>query len=342
MRILILKLGAIGDVVMASSLITAIDTKYPGAEITWICGKSVKEILSGFCRINTLITIDEILFYKGNILEKLKIIVGVWNNLFLKKFDIVLNCYRDKRYKLFLFSVISKKYIDFSGETTNNTYIPGRYHADEYSRMILTHNDWQITPSSLPKYYLSDISNIASYINKKDTPIIILAPGGAKNILRQDDLRRWKIEKYVELAKELIDNNYSVILTGSENDDWASDFFSKLEVTDLIGKTSLSDLIYLLNKASVVVTHDTGILHLAKLSNIKIIALFGPVNPKERIGVRENVDLIWGGINLPCSPCYDGKNFADCKNNICMNNISVSEVISKIIYIFKKNNQSNI
>jgi heptosyltransferase-2 len=167
---------------------------------------------------------------------------------------------------------------------------------------------------------------------------IILAPGGAVNILRQDDLRRWQIEKYVELTKELINKNFSVVLTGSENDSWASENFSNLKITDLIGETSLLDLIYLFNKSSVIVSHDTGILHLAKLSSIKIIALFGPVNPKERIGVKENVEVIWGGINLPCSPCYDGKNFADCNNNICMKNISVNDVLNKITDIIEKNN----
>jgi len=341
MRILILKLGAIGDIVMASSLITAIDSKYPGAEITWICGKSVKEILSGYNRINTLISIDEMLFYKGNFLNKLKIIINVWENLFCKRFDIVLNCYRDKRYKLLLFPSMAKKYLDFSGKTSHNTFIPGRYHSDEYSRMVIAQNDWQIIPSSLPKYSILENSNIASQIKNTEKPIIILAPGGAANILRQDSLRRWEIEKYVELAKELIYYNYSVVLTGSENDRWVSEKFINLEVTDLVGKTSLVDLLYLFNKSRVIVTHDTGILHLAKLSSIRIIAMFGPVNPKERVGVKENVDVIWGGINLPCSPCYDGNNFAECNNNICMKNISANEVLDKIRSVFDKNNQLN-
>jgi heptosyltransferase-2 len=337
-KILILKLGAIGDVVMASSLITAIDEKYPRAEITWICGKNVEQILAGFNRINTLIAIDEILFYKGNLLNKFKIIVIVWNKLFGKRFDIVLNCYRDKKYKLLLLPAMSKKYLDFSGKTAHNTFIPGRYHSDEYSRMILTHNDWKIVPSSLPIISISGNSGVDSQIKNQGMLRIILAPGGAVNILRQDDLRRWQIEKYVELTKELINKNFSVVLTGSENDSWASENFSNLKITDLIGKTSLLDLIYLFNKSSVIVSHDTGILHLAKLSSIKIIALFGPVNPKERIGVKENVEVIWGGINLPCSPCYDGKNFADCNNNICMKNISVNDVLNKITDIIEKNN----
>jgi heptosyltransferase-2 len=78
------------------------------------------------------------------------------------------------------------------------------------------------------------------------------------------------------------------------------------------------------------VTHDTGTLHLAKLSGIKIIALFGPVNPKERIGINENIEIIWGGTELPCSPCYNGKEFAKCANNVCMKNISVQSVLDKI------------
>lgn len=329
-KILILKLGAIGDVVMASSLITAIDEKYPNAEITWICGRTVEPILSGIKRINTIITVDEDKFYCGSLLDKIKTIFGVWKYIAGKHFQIVLNCYRDKRYKIFLLPVRSTIYKDIGNRNRENSFLSGRYHSDEYSRMITGNDNWQLKSSKFPKISLPHNQRIKDLLEGTTSPKIILAPGGTKNILRQDDLRRWPIENYVLLAKELDDRKITVILVGAETDKWVLTEIAGINFVNLIGKTGLLGLIQLFNNSDILVTHDTGVFHLAKLSKIKIIALFGPVNPKERIGNNENVEVLWGGSKLPCSPCYNEKIFADCSNNICMKNISVADVTDKI------------
>lgn len=338
-KILILKLGAIGDVVMALSLVTAIEEKYPGAEITWICGKIVEPVLSTLKQINTIITVDEKKFYQGGLSGKISSLLTIWRSLKRKRFDIVINCYRNKMYKLFLLPVRSDLYFDFSGKNRANSFIPGRYHADEYARIILGNDDWRLKNTKFPKINLEGNSAINQLINDIPSPKIILAPGGTKNILRSDDLRRWHIENYKELARKLLEQNLSVILVGADSDEWVTKEFAGLNVVNLIGKTDLLDMIRLFANAEVLVTHDTGTLHLAKLSDINIVALFGPVNPKERIGANENVDFFWGGEKLPCSPCYDGTNFADCNNNICMKNISVEEVFEKIVNKLKINKE---
>lgn len=334
---MILKLGAIGDVVMASSLITAIDEKYPGAEIIWICGRIVEPLLSSFGRINKIYSIDEKKLYHGSFWEKLTTVFSIWKFLAGKHFQIVLNCYRDKRYKILLLPVSAGAYKDFRHNSNENFLLPGRYHGDEYSRMISGINDWQLTNSKFPEIYLPEIYHLKELIVNTTLPKIIIAPGGSKNILRHDDLRRWALENYVNLVRELNSRNFSVILAGAETDSWVLPQFDGTSFINLIGKTSLLELIGVFNNVDLLVTHDTGILHLAKLSRIKIVALFGPVNPKERIGINENVDVLWGGAKLPCSPCYNGKTFAECSNNICMQNISVESVIEKINNILKQN-----
>jgi len=328
MKILILKIGAIGDVVMASSMITAIDEKYPGAEITWICGRIVEPILSSFGRINKIISIDEEKFYRGTFLEKFGVVLSVWKLLAGKKYKIVLNCYQDKRYKLFLLPVRYELYKDLG--KASNFLAEGKYHADEYARMITNENEKQSINYKFPKAGFQTNDRLKKIIENIASPKIVLAPGGTKNILRQDDVRRWPIKNYVRLAKELIDRNISVILIGAETDKWVLNDFSGIDFTDLVGKTTFADLIQLFNGADILISHDTGTLHLAKLSDINIIALFGPVNPNERVGTNERVEVLWGGSCLSCSPCYDGREFPDCKNNICMQNIRIGDVINKI------------
>jgi len=326
-KILILKLGAIGDVIMALSLLTAIDERYPGAEITWICGKTVEPILKSLNRINQLITVDENDFYKGPLVRKIISVAGVWKRLLGKKFNVVLNCYKDPRYN-FLLPVRSEVYLDFSGRSRMNSFIPGRYHSDEYARLITGINDWSLRSSVLPR--ITKKIPVPELPDGSDSQRVILAPGGTRNIVRNDDLRRWPIENYKALAEKLIDLGNTPVIIGADSDNWVSEAFSGIKVTDLVGKTTLLDLVSLFRLSRLLVTHDTGTLHLAKLSGIKIIALFGPVNPKERIGINENIEIIWGGTELPCSPCYNGKEFAKCANNVCMKNISVQSVLDKI------------
>ncbi len=157
---------------------------------------------------------------------------------------------------------------------------------------------------------------------------IALAPGGAKNVMRDDALRRWPIEHYAKLAILLREKGYEVVITGAETDGWCSEYFLGFE--NLIGKTGLLELIDFYKQCSLLITHDSGPMHLAKLSDCEVIALFGPTNPFERTGSPEKIHVIWGGKDLPCRPCYDGKNYPPCKSNICLKQITPEEVLELV------------
>lgn len=337
-RILIVKLGAIGDVVMALSLLNAIAIKYPGAEITWICGNVVAPLVSSIKRINKVIVIDDYKLLKGNLFDRFNVLTGIWFKLAFKKYDLVITAYRNKSYGLLTLTARKKVSKNFSGKKRINQFVPGRYHAAEYTRLIHEIDDWQIPEPVIPKINPKPDKLIIELLEESKYPKFILTPGGAQNLINGGLQRRWPIEHYYFLAKSLSERfeNCSIILTGSKDDVWAYDTFKEIPVINLIGKTSLIELISLYNKCDLLITHDTGLLHIAKLSEIRTIALFGPVNPMERVGKNENIDWIWIGNELPCSPCYNGKSFADCENNICMKNISVEMVLTKIIETVKK------
>ncbi len=147
-------------------------------------------------------------------------------------------------------------------------------------------------------------------------------------MLRDDALRRWPIENYAYLIKELSQRGIPVVVTGSESDAWVLPHFEGLEFDNLIGKTGVLDLVAFYRYCRLLIAHDSGPLHLARLSPCKVIALFGPTNPREMIG--DTRDVLWGGKNLGCSPCYDGKTYASCQNNLCMKRISPQEVLLRV------------
>jgi heptosyltransferase-2 len=330
-KVLIVKIGAIGDAVMALSMITEIDKKYPDAEITWLCGDIISPLIKSISRINEVITLNENKLLVGSKIEQFSVILKIWTKLIFRKFDLAVNAHRDKRYDLLLLTAIKKECKSFSGKDRKNQLVQGRYHAAEYARLIHKTDDWKISEPVFPKIQISKAPEIEKLIGESKGWRIILTPGGARNLINGGAQRKWPIENYVLLAEILIEkySNATIILAGSELDKDEATCFNKLHVVNLIGKTTLTDVISLYNSCKLLITHDTGLLHLAKLSNIYSIALFGPVNPVERIGKNEKIDAIWLGNELPCSPCYNGKSFAACENNVCMKNITVDMVLKR-------------
>jgi heptosyltransferase-2 len=162
----------------------------------------------------------------------------------------------------------------------------------------------------------------------------VLVPAGARNTLRDDALRRWPVESYVELAEALLQRGLEVVLAGGPDDLWASQHFAHLAVTDLTGRLSLLETLALLDSAAMVITHDTGPLHLAGLTSTAIISIFGPTDPHGRLPQRANCVALWGGEGFACRPCYDGRDYAPCAYNGCMHQVTAAMVLAEVDTLF--------
>jgi heptosyltransferase-2 len=149
-------------------------------------------------------------------------------------------------------------------------------------------------------------------------------------MMRDDALRRWPVESYADLGRELLARGFEVVLVGGPEDGWATVFFEGLGVKDFIGKLSLLETLALLDESDVMVTHDTGPLHLAGITQVGIVSIFGPTDPRGRLPQRMDTVAIWGGEGFACRPCYDGVNYAPCKNNGCMKQVTVAMVTDEV------------
>jgi heptosyltransferase-2 len=70
-------------------------------------------------------------------------------------------------------------------------------------------------------------------------------------------------------------------------------------------------------------------MHLAFLARTPTIALFGPTRPTERLPHDVRARMLWGGAHLACRPCYDGRDYAPCPNNVCIQAIRPADVVSE-------------
>jgi heptosyltransferase-2 len=324
-RVLIIKFGAIGDVVMAIPAVHALHLA--GAKVDWVCGPAVAPLLECYPWIRTIV-VDDRAILKGSAAERVRELFGLWWAVGWVKYDLCATLYYDSRYRIVTIPVRSERRILLSRGQRGRKLVAARHHCDEYARILLEEADscrpesrMPLRPERLPECGLPA---------RRAAVRVGIVPGGASNMMRQQTLRRWPVARYAALARELLGRGYEVVLIGGPEDAWVRPEFSGLGVIDSIGILSLPEVIAACDTCDVVVSHDTGPMHLAGLSRAALLGLFGPTDPGNFLPRREGVRGIWGGEGFACRPCYDGRDFAPCLDNGCMQQITTRMVLSQM------------
>jgi heptosyltransferase-2 len=295
---------------------------------------------------------EQVLFHSGKA-GQAKALLGLWQRLAGRSYDLCAVLQYDRRYSLLVKPVRARRKVKL-GPANRMGLVEGRWHANEYARILglgpdsYHENDVELLrPAEVPMTGPAEEIWANQERGKDESPLhhgwysrVALVPAGAKNVLREGALRRWPLQNYVALAKSLLARGYEVVLTGSKEDAWVREAFGELlnsnatstksAVRDCIGRTTLPELLALYDACDAVVTHDTGSLHVAAISRAQVLAIFGPTAMGNFLPRRAGVRGIWGGERLPCRPCYDGRDFAPCPRNVCMEDVTVERVLHEL------------
>jgi heptosyltransferase-2 len=330
---LIVKLSALGDVAMASTLPGAIHARDPDAHVTWLCNDGVADLVRLFGGVNEVLVVDEVGLFRGSLGRRARAVLGTWRLLAGRRFDQILIGHGDWRFRALVLPVRAGRLRALSHAPSRKALpIPGRYHGDEYARLLEDDSRGPIA-GHWP------LADVRPFLPPHRTPRhvgVALVPGGARNALRESALKRWPVERYRELAERLRHAGVAVTLVGDAADAWVRPYFADLDVRDEIGAHGLIGTLSLLSAADLVISHDTGPLHLAGLVRSPLLALFGPTNPSSFVMADANTSVMWGGASLACRPCYAGREFADCRNNLCMQDIPVAAVTDRALAMLSR------
>jgi lipopolysaccharide heptosyltransferase II len=141
--------------------------------------------------------------------------------------------------------------------------------------------------------------------------------------------KRWAPRKIAELSDRLIERyGAHIIFTGAKDDNPAIEeivTFMRHKAVNASGRTTLKELAYLLKHSKLMITTDSGPMHIAAAMGTPVVALFGPTAPW-RTGPYTDKALIVS-THLPCSPCFKRK--CDRKKT-CTNEISVAAVLAAV------------
>ena len=276
--ICVLRLSAIGDLCHAIACVQSIQRQWPTTKITWITGKAEAQLLKFIDNI-TIITFDK----KNGLKEYLhikKILKG-------QHFDALLHMQSAIRASIISLMINSPIKIGFDFERakdlqwlfTNKKIDPSRsvHVLDGFMAFAkkLGVNDQSVQwDLNIPKDALIKAKRII-----KEKPTVIICPAASKAY------KNWIIEGYVAIAEHAIQKGFQVLICGAptkleiELGDEIT-FQTKKKVINLIGETSLIELIALIKYADLLIAPDTGPIHMATMVNTTVIGLYAHHNPK--------------------------------------------------------------
>ena len=325
-KALIIKIGAIGDVILSLSMLHHLKD----FEVTWVVGSQAFDILKSVKGINNCIFVDEKKLFKGPFFQRSLEIFKVWKKLFCKKYDMLVIAHSDWRYRILPLFVRADKKKIFSKKFRLKNSLLDKYFSYQYSFLI---NKNKIN-TSLPEIYIK--KPYILQLNEGKKKKIAVVPGGAKNALQEQSLKRWPIDHYKHLVQKFIEEGIEVILLGDKNDLWCSTYFQDMELQNLISKTTLIETLSILKQVDLVICHDSGPLHMANIVKAKILALFGPTDPAvfAAPSFNSNIKVLFSE-DVCCSFCYDGRFFKECSDNKCLKNLSSERVFTEAMQILK-------
>ncbi len=336
MNVLVVKIAAIGDFLMATPALRALKLDPAVDRVILLAGLSIAPVVQGNRHLDQIYYLDDARIFKGAFPAKLWEVLKISWRLRREKIDLGFNFHRDWRFNIILFLAGCKKRVGFvrgrkSRFLSTGVAVEGiKHHVFHYCDLLKAQGIFCL---DFKMEFLVEADAVhaaeAKFLQeKKISDYVVLAPGGAANVKEEMDIRRWGAENYAALAGMLITAGRQVVLLGSSDDQKISRLIiaAQPQVIDFCGQTSLSEAAVLLKKARLVICNDSGLMHLADAVGVKIIAIFGPTHPEEKKPLSAGNITVWKGEALECSPCYHDGAFPECSHRDCFKKITPQEI----------------
>jgi len=326
-RILIIKLGAMGDVLRTTFILEGLKEVYPESRITWIVNANNAAVLEGNKLVDEIIAADD------------------KTNEFLTSnyFDTAINLDLAPE-SLALAKLANAKTVLGYSLDNKRAIIPSNEYAAQWLKMSayddlkkankLTYQHWMSKIINLPKDNYEIIVPLNAVSQKKAgdflkknnisaDKILGINPGAGKRW----KMKKWRTSGFAAVAKYFSDKGYAVLLLGGKDDEEEINALLKENIQNVYStgtNNSVADFFAFINVCKTILCGDTMALHAAVGLKKKVVALFGPTSISE-------IEIYGRGIKLQssknCICCY--KQNCDIKDN-CMELLSDDEVIKAI------------
>ena len=280
-KIVISRTDSIGDVALTLPLIGILNQKYPDAKLIFLGNTYTKPIIK-CCAV-----IDEV--WEWAELQKMEDKERL-NWLKSQNIDVFIHVFPRRE----LARLAKKAKIPHRIGTSHRMYhFLTCNHRPNFTRKNSDLHEAQLNTKLLSpfgiteSYTLKQLSHLSQFKKLPILPIRFkeLLSKNKKNLIfhckSQGSALEWGVDKFIELAKSLNKDKYTILFTGTEKE---SEFFreklpQQTNIIDVSGQMTLDELISFISQSDFLLACSTGPLHIAGLSNIKTIGLFTPKRP---------------------------------------------------------------
>jgi len=334
-KILIVAPSWVGDMVMAQALLRLIKRKIPNCIIDVLASPMLHPLLRRMPEVNDCLVSP---FHHGDLklMARFKIAQNLRKNFYTKAY-VLPNSFKSA---LIPFWAKIPRRIGWLGEARFILLNEPRFlvkkklslMVERFVALADAKSEPLLEATLLPRLQISveqlDFAMQRLQLSLPSRPILALCPGA-----EYGPAKRWPASYFGELAKAKIEEGWEVWLFGSTKDKKMSQEIQEHcggVCIDLIGKTDLGEAIDLLSLATVVVTNDSGLMHIAAALSKPLIAIYGSTSPKF-VSPLSNNKFRTLVSNLPCSPCCERE--CPLQHTKCLYDIKPEVVLKAIAAI---------
>ena len=333
-RILIVKMSSIGDVVHSLPFLEVIKHNFPYAKIDWVVEEAALEILRDHPALNHIIVSRRKTWQKNlkkgfHVFSVTREARKLYKEIRSVKYDIVIDLQGLFRSGLLVGLSRSEKKIGLSGAREGSglffTPVPVNYeqHAVDRYLQIAESMGCDLSLQQGGRIPVSDrdrerVKKLLEYpCSGIDRPIVAINPVARWDTKMWDPTRMGLLAE--KLQKEL---SCRIVFTGSQGDKaLIESVLQNIEEKplNLAGKTTLKELACLYSQCRLMITADTGPMHIAAAMGCRVMAIFGPTDPIRTGPYGKGHVVVQSGAD--CAPCLK----RNCDAMKCMDMISVDQ-----------------
>ncbi|MBI4768123.1 MAG: lipopolysaccharide heptosyltransferase II [Deltaproteobacteria bacterium] len=344
MRILIIKLSAIGDVVHSLPVLSALKRLYPDSRIHWLVEETAAGLLQDHPLLDRVLVCPRKNWIRGlkqGRISVLREFRDFYRMMRAEPYDLILDLQNLFKSAFWVAVARSPRKIGFSS-TKELAYLPlnekigpedfSLHAVDRYMEFVRYLGDYgEPLRFSVPvtPIHVARADQLLKEVGLKERKVVAVNP------MALWPTKLWTPQSFSELADRLAKElGLGVVFTGGAQDwDSVEEIIARVSPSpvNFCGRMNLLELAALFSQCALVISTDTGPMHLAAAMGTPVVALFGPTAP-DRTGPYGPGHVVVRTA-IPCSPCFKKK----CADPRCMYEITpdlVFHTVEKRLELF--------
>ena len=338
-NILVIRLSSLGDVLLTMPAVQAIKKAFPEAGLSWLVEGSASELLSHQAFVDRVIEFPrrriEADLRRGSLVSACRDLRDFVRELRQDAYDVVLDFHGIVKSAFLTRCARTGRRIGFDASVAKEASWlayderigAGQRRLHKVLRNVLLSSRLGATDAA--EVDIRVPGSAAAYIDRFlagssiAPPFLVVNPFCSKG----SQFKRWDLERYGELVRRIKDETGAtvMILWGPDEEKEAVSLVEMSRGRAVLAcPTTVSQALALLKKSCLYIGGDTGVMHLAALARIPVVALFGPTD--------HLVNGPYGGAHtivrtgIPCSPCRD----KECRTRECLKSLTVDDVFQAV------------